>query len=96
MYGCHFYHHSDTGRWKNATDISVPHDVIAALGTQKKPKVVVTVTSYTYRSTIAAYGEVFMLPVSQEHCIAAGITTGDQIEVMHELDTVPCTVEVPR
>ena len=79
----------------NATGISVPPDVIAALGTQKRPKVKVSVNGYTYRSTVAPYGDVFMLPVNQEHREAAGLQAGDQIEVTLELDTEPRTVEIP-
>jgi hypothetical protein len=80
----------------NATGISVPPEVIAALSEKKKPPVKVTLnSSYTYRTTVAAYGDVFMLPVSQEHRAAAGLKAGDQIEVTLELDTEPRTVEVP-
>ncbi|HYP19843.1 MAG TPA: DUF1905 domain-containing protein, partial [Chloroflexia bacterium] len=43
----------------NATGISVPPGVIAALGTQKRPKVVVTLNGYTYRTTVAPFGDVF-------------------------------------
>jgi hypothetical protein len=80
----------------NATGISVPAEVVAALGKGKKPPVRVTLNGYTYRSTIAAYGDVFMLPVSQEHRAAAGIKAGDEVEVMLELDLEPRTVEVPN
>lgn len=80
---------------KNATGISVPPDVIAALGQQKKPKVVVTLNGYTYRTTVGAYGDVFMVPVSAEHRDGAGIKAGDPIEVTLELDTEPRTVDVP-
>jgi hypothetical protein len=79
----------------NATGISIPPDVIAALGKQKRPKVIVTVNGYTYRTTVAPYGNVFMLPVSQEHRSAAGLQAGDQIEVTLELDIEPRTVEIP-
>jgi hypothetical protein len=81
---------------KNATGISVPPDVVAQLGKQKRPKVVVTVNGYTYRSTVAPYGDVFMLPLSQEHRAAAGLKAGDDIEVTLELDEEPRTVEVPE
>lgn len=80
---------------KNATGISVPPDVIATLGSGKKPKVVVTVNGYSYRSTVAAYGDVYMLPLSQEHRAAAGVKAGDEVEIMLELDTEPRTVDVP-
>ncbi len=80
---------------KNATGISVPPDIIAALSTQKRPKVKVTVNGYTYRNTVAPYGDVFMLSVSAENRNAAGIKAGDTIEVTLELDEEPRTVEIP-
>ncbi len=79
----------------NATGISVPADVIAALGTQKRPKVRVSLNGYTYRSTVAVFGDVFMLPVSQAHREAAGIAPGDRVEVTLEPDLEPRTVDVP-
>lgn len=80
---------------KNATGISVPPEIVAALGKGKKPPVKVNVNGYAYRSTIAAYGDVFMLSVSAEHREAAGIKAGDEIEVTLELDLEPRTVDVP-
>ncbi len=80
---------------KNATGIQLPAEAVAALGTQKRPKVIVHLNGYTYRSTVAAYGDVFMLPVSAEHREAAGLKTGDQVEVTLELDQEPRTVAVP-
>jgi hypothetical protein len=81
---------------KNATGLSIPAEVIAALGTQKRPKVIARLNGYTYRSTVAAYGDVFMLPLSLEHRTAAGVKAGDQVEVTIELDTEPRVVEVPN
>lgn len=80
----------------NATGLPVPAEAIAALGKGKKPSVRVTIGGYTYRSTVAAYGDVFMLPLSQEHRKAAGVQAGDQVEVTLELDQEPRTVEVPE
>jgi hypothetical protein len=80
---------------KNATGISVPPNVIAALGSGKKPKVKITLNGYTYRTTVAAYGDVFMLPVSAEHREAARVKAGDKVEVTLELDVEPRTVDVP-
>lgn len=79
----------------NATGIRVPAQAIAALGGKKKPPVIVTVNGFTYRSTVAAYGDVYMLPLSQERRAAAGVVAGDVVEVTLELDTEPRTVEVP-
>jgi hypothetical protein len=80
---------------KNATGLRVPAEAVAALGTHKRPKVMVSLNGYTYRSTVAAYGDVFMLPVSAEHREAAGLKAGDQVEVTIELDQAPRTVDVP-
>jgi hypothetical protein len=79
----------------NATGISVPPEIVAALGKGKKPPVKVSVNGYTYRSTVAAYGDVFMLPLSQEHRKAAGVKAGDEVEITLELDEEPRTVDVP-
>ncbi|MBP7593878.1 MAG: DUF1905 domain-containing protein [Chloroflexi bacterium] len=79
----------------NATGLPVPAEAVATLDSGKRPKVKVSLNDYTYRSTVAAYGEVFMLPLSKEHRDAAGVKAGDELEVTLELDTEPRTVEVP-
>ena len=79
----------------NATGLPVPAEVVAALGQGKRPKVTVSLNGYTYRSTVAAYGDVFMAPLSAEHRTAAGVKAGDPVEVTLELDVAPRTVEVP-
>lgn len=79
----------------NATGISVPPEIIAALGKGKKPPVKVTIGAYTYRTTVAGYGDTYMIPLSAENRTAAGVNAGDQIEVTLELDTEPRTVDVP-
>ena len=80
----------------NATGIQVPAQVIAALGTSKRPKVKINLNGYTYRTTIAPFGDVFMLPLSQAHREASGLKAGDEVEVTLELDLEPRTVEVPE
>jgi hypothetical protein len=79
----------------NATGLPIPAEAIATLDSGKRPKVKISLNGYTYRSTVAAYGDVFMLPLSKEHRDAAGVKAGDQVEVTLELDTEPRTVEVP-
>ena len=82
---------------KTATGFRVPAEVVEALGQGKKrPAVVVTVGGYSYRSTIAAYGDVFMLPFAGEHREATGLGAGDEIDVDLTLDTAPREVEVPE
>lgn len=79
----------------NATGLPVPGEVVAALNSGKRPKVTVSLNGYTYRSTVAAYGDVFMLPLSAEHRAAAGAKAGDSVEVTLELDVAPRIVEIP-
>lgn len=81
---------------KNATGLRVPPESVVALGKGKKPPVKVSLNGYTYRSTVAAYGDVFMLPLSAEHRQAAGVKAGDLVEVTIELDLEPRTVEIPE
>ena len=81
---------------KTATGFRVPADVVASFGKGKKPPVRVTINGHTYRSTVAAYGDVFMLPLSAENREAAGVAAGDSVEVELELDTAPRIVEVPE
>lgn len=78
-----------------ATGIRVPAEIIPLFGMGKKPKVKVTLNGYSYRTTVAPYGDVFMLPLSKEHRTAAGVKAGDLVEVTLEPDLEPRTVEVP-
>ena len=78
-----------------ATGLRAPDEAVAALGQGKKPPVKVTLNGYTYRTTVAVMGGVFMLSLSAENREAAGVKAGDTVEVTLELDTEPRTVAVP-
>src|SRR5258708_34031648 len=80
----------------NATGISVPADLIAELGAGKKPKVTVSLNGYTYRSTVAVMGGLFMLPLSQAHRAAAGLKTGDKVEGTLGLDLEARKIGIPE
>lgn len=80
---------------KNAAGFRVPPEVVEALGKGKRPPVVVTINGYSYRNTVAVYGDAFLIGVAQEHRAPAGVTPGDEIEVDLELDTAPREVELP-
>ena len=83
------------GAGKSAAGIEVPAEVVAALGQSKRPPVRVTISGYTYRSTVAVLGGRFMLGVSNEVRANAGVAAGDKVEVKMELDTAPREVAVP-
>jgi Bacteriocin-protection, YdeI or OmpD-Associated/Domain of unknown function (DUF1905) len=80
---------------KTATGIEVPAEVVEALGSGKRPAVRVSFNGYTYRTTIAPMGGVFMIPVSAEIRAASGAAAGDLLDVEIELDTAPREVTVP-
>ena len=81
---------------KTATGMSVPEDVVTALGAGKRPPVRVTINGYTYRTTIAPMGGEYLIGVSAEHRAAAGVAAGEEHDVDVELDTDPREVEVPE
>jgi Bacteriocin-protection, YdeI or OmpD-Associated/Domain of unknown function (DUF1905) len=80
---------------KTTTGIQVPDEVMEALGSGKRPAVKVTVNGYSYRSTVASMGGVFMVSLSAEHRAGAGVAGGDEVEVDLELDSAPREVTVP-
>jgi hypothetical protein len=80
---------------KTAAGFEVPAEVVEALGSGKRPKVLVTIRGYTYRNTVAVMGGVYMIGVAAEHRAASGVKGGDVVEVDLELDTAPREVAVP-
>ena len=83
------------GAGKTAAGVEVPADVVAALGSSKRPPVRVTINGHTYRSTVAVLGGRFMVGVSNDVRAAAGVAAGDDVEIEMELDTQPREVTVP-
>ena len=77
------------------TFLRVPPEVVAELGTRKRPPVRVTVGGHTFRSTVAVYGDDFYLPLNAANREAAGVAAGDAVDVTIELDEEPRVVEVP-
>ncbi|SNR46952.1 YdeI/OmpD-associated family protein [Blastococcus mobilis] len=80
---------------KTATGIQVPDDVVTALGSSKRPSVVVTVGGHTYRTTVAPMGGSYWVPLAAEHREAAGVQADQQVDVSIELDTAPREVPLP-
>jgi hypothetical protein len=80
---------------KTATGIHVPDDVVASLGSGKRPAVRVTINGQTYRSTVAVMGGRFMVGVSAENRMLTGVAAGDEVDVDLELDTEVREVTVP-
>ena len=80
---------------RTATGMRVPPEIVAALGSGRRPPVVVTINGYTYRSTVAVMGGQSLIGVSSENRAGAGVAAGDQVDVDIELDTAARTVTVP-
>ena len=78
---------------KTTTGIRVPVDVVSALGSGKQPAVRVPINGHIYRSTVAAAST--RCPSARRNRSAAGVATGDQIEVRLALDTEPRELAVP-
>ena len=89
------FHALIEGAGKTAAGIEVPADVVTAFGQTRRPPVRVTINSYTYRSTVATVGGRFMVGVSNEVRVSAGVAAGDEVDVEMELDTAPREVAVP-
>lgn len=80
---------------KTATGMQIPDDVVATLGTGRRPAVRVTVGGHTYRTTVASMGGRFLVPLSAENRTAAGVAAGDEVDVDIELDDAPREIAVP-
>jgi hypothetical protein len=74
--------------------VPVPFDPKAAFGRVRAP-VRVTLNGYTYRSTIAAMGGGYFIPLRKTHREAAGLQGGETLEVLIEADEEPRTVQPP-
>ena len=80
---------------KTATGLLVPPEVVDQLGQGKRPAVTVSLNDYTYRSSIAARGGRFLIPVSADVRKHSGVSAGDELDVDVELDLAPREVALP-
>src|SRR4051812_35054881 len=68
------------------TGFEVPEEIVTGLGGGGRPKVVVTVNGYEFRSSIARMGGRYLLGVSAERRAAAGVEGGQVLDVEVTLD----------
>jgi hypothetical protein len=80
---------------KTATGVTVPAEVLDALGAGRRPSVVVTINGHSFRTTIGSMGGVAKIPVSSAVRTRAGAAAGDTLDVEVILDTAPREVSVP-
>jgi Domain of unknown function (DUF1905)/Bacteriocin-protection, YdeI or OmpD-Associated len=75
--------------------LEVPQRVVEALGGGKRPKVTITINGHSWRSRVAIMRGRYLLGLSKANRQAAGVVTGDKVEVDLELDTKPRVVAEP-
>ncbi|MFI0452970.1 YdeI/OmpD-associated family protein [Actinomadura sp. 6N118] len=79
----------------NAAGVEVPTEIVEALGSGKRPPVVITINGHTWHSRVAAMRGKLLIGISAANRKASGIAEGDEIEVDLRLDTEPRVVNEP-
>lgn len=80
----------------NNTGIPVPDDVVESLGGGKRARVLVTVSGYSYRNSIGAMNGRSIISLSAAHRAASGLSGGQEVDVVLELDEAPRELHVPE
>lgn len=75
--------------------LEVPPHVVEELGEGKRPRVIITINGHTWRSRVAIMRGRSLLGLSNANRQAAGVVTGDEIEVDVEFDPDPPVVVEP-
>jgi Bacteriocin-protection, YdeI or OmpD-Associated/Domain of unknown function (DUF1905) len=75
--------------------LEVPPEVVEAFGGGKRPPVIITLNGHSWRSRVAIMRGRFLLGLSKANRQAAGVATGDEVEVKLELDAEPRVVVEP-
>ncbi|MFT4081088.1 MAG: YdeI/OmpD-associated family protein [Nocardioides sp.] len=75
--------------------LEVPAEVVASLTDAARPRVRVTINGHTWRTRIAIMRGRHLIGLSNANRAAAGVATGQEVEVAVELDTEPVTVTEP-
>ncbi len=75
--------------------LEVPPEVVEALGGGKRPAVRITINGHAWKSRVAIMRGRYLLGLSKANRHAAGVVTGDEVEVELELDTEPRVVVEP-
>ncbi|NUT32544.1 MAG: DUF1905 domain-containing protein [Hamadaea sp.] len=76
--------------------LEVPPEVVAALGGEARPPVTITINGHSWKSRVAIMRGRNLLGLSNANRAAAGVATGDEVEVELELDTAPRVIEEPE
>jgi Domain of unknown function (DUF1905) len=75
--------------------LEVPPEVVEALGGGKRPAVTITINGHSWQSRVAIMRGRYLLGLSNANRKAAGVVTGDQVEVEVDIDAEPRAVAEP-
>ena len=75
--------------------LEVPPEVVEALGDGKRPAVAITINGHSWKSRVAILRGRYLLGLSNANRQAAGVATGDEVEVEVEIDADPRAVVEP-
>jgi Bacteriocin-protection, YdeI or OmpD-Associated/Domain of unknown function (DUF1905) len=76
--------------------LEIPDEAVQVLGKTKRPPVIITINGHTWKSRVAIMRGRYLLGLSNANRKAAGVSTGDEVEVQVELDTVARVVVEPE
>jgi Domain of unknown function (DUF1905)/Bacteriocin-protection, YdeI or OmpD-Associated len=75
--------------------LEVPPEIVEALGGGKRPAVTITINGHSWKSRVAIMRGRYLLGLSNANRKAAGVLTGDEVEVEVEIDAEPRVVVEP-
>jgi hypothetical protein len=76
--------------------LEVPPRVVEALGGGKRPRMIITINGHSWRSRVAIMRGRYLLGLSNANREAAGVVTGEEVEVELAFDPEPLAVNVPE
>lgn len=76
--------------------LEIPPQVVAALGGGKRPRVIITINGHSWGSRVAIMRGRYLLGLSNANRQAAGVATGEDVEVDLAFDPETPTVNVPE
>jgi hypothetical protein len=76
--------------------LEIPEEVVNSLGGAKRPPVKITLNGHSWRSRVAIMRGRYLLGLSNANREAAGVATGDEVEVQVELDEEPRVLLEPE
>jgi Domain of unknown function (DUF1905) len=75
--------------------LEVPPEIVEALGGCKRAAVSITINGHSWKSRVAIMRGRYLLGLSNANRKAAGVVTGDEVEVEMEIDAEPRVVVEP-